>query len=117
MLDFSLASFDEIATELGSRLKALRLAQGLQQTELATRAGVSRYVVQELEGSGKCTLASLLRIIQALGRESELQTLFALHMHSIAQMEQVASAKRARAPRKYTGKGAHTSAAASQRKA
>ena len=38
MLDFSLSSFDEIACELGARLKALRLAQGLQQTELATRA-------------------------------------------------------------------------------
>jgi len=30
MLDFSLASFDEIVSELGARLKTLRLAQGLQ---------------------------------------------------------------------------------------
>jgi DNA-binding XRE family transcriptional regulator len=45
MLDFGLASFDEIACELGARPKALRLAHGLQQTELATRAGLSRFVV------------------------------------------------------------------------
>lgn len=106
ILDFSLASFDEIASELGARLKALRLAQGLQQTELATRAGVSRYVVQELESSGKCTLLSLLRIVQALGRESDLQGLFELKVNSIAQMELADSARRVRAPRKYSRKGA-----------
>ena len=100
-LDFSLASFDEIADALGAKLKALRLAQGLQQTELATRAGVSRYVVQELEGSGKGTLMSLLRIVQALGRESDLQGLFELKVNSIAQMEQAERAHRVRAPRKY----------------
>lgn len=102
MLDFSLASFDELAHELGSRLKALRLAQGLQQTELAKRAGVSRYVVQELESSGKITLTSLLRIVQALGREADLQNLFELKVASIAQMEQAEGSKRERAPRKYT---------------
>ena len=106
MLNFSLASFDEISSELGTRLKALRLAQGLQQTELATRAGVSRYVVQELEGYGKCTLMSLLRIVQALGRVSDLQGLFTLKVNSIAQMEQAEGARRVRAPRKYPRKHA-----------
>jgi transcriptional regulator with XRE-family HTH domain len=104
MLDFSLASFEEIAHALGGRLKVLRLAQGLQQTELAARAGVSRYVVQELEASGKGTLMSLLRIIQALGRESDLQGLFELKVNSIAKMEQAEGANRMRAPRKYTRK-------------
>ena len=104
ILDFSLASFDEIAHALGTRLKVLRLAQGLQQTELATRAGVSRYVVQELEGSGKGSLMSLLRVVQALGRESDLQGLFELTVNSIAQMEQAERAHRQRAPRKYPRK-------------
>lgn len=103
MLDFSLSSFDEIACELGARLKALRLFRGMQQTELATRAGVSRYVVQELESSGKCTLISWLRIVQTLGRESELQELFQLKINSIAAMERVEIAgKRKRAPRKIS---------------
>ena len=106
MIDFSLASFDEIACELGARLKTLRLAQGLQQIELAHRAGVSRFVVQELESAGKCTLISLLRITQALGRESDLQGLFELKVNSIAQMEQAESASRMRAPRKYARKPA-----------
>lgn len=109
IVDFSLASFGEIASALGARLKALRLAQGLQQTELAARAGVSRYVVQELEGSGKCTLMSWLRIVQALGREADLQGLFELKVNSIAQMEQADSARRVRAPRKYSRKRATAS--------
>jgi transcriptional regulator with XRE-family HTH domain len=104
MLDFTLASFDEIASSLGMRLKALRLSQGLQQSELATRAGVSRFIVQELEREGKATLNSLLRIVKALGRESELQGLFELHLNSIAEMERAEGAKRERAPRKYSRK-------------
>ena len=103
MLNFSLASFDEMSSELGARLKALRLFRGMQQTELATRAGVSRYIVQELENSGKCTLIAWLRIVYALGRESELQDLFQLKINSIAAMEREERAsKRKRAPRKIT---------------
>jgi transcriptional regulator with XRE-family HTH domain len=86
-LVFILASFSEIAPVLGARPKALRLAQGLQQTELAARAGVSRYAGQELEGLGKGSLISLLRVVQALGRESDLQGLFKLTVNSIAQMK------------------------------
>ena len=104
IISFSLASFEEVASELGARLRALRLAQGLQQTELAARAGVSRYVVQELEGSGKSTIQSFLRIVQALGRESELEGLFQLKVQSIAQMEQSEGLKRVRAPRKGSPK-------------
>jgi len=103
-IDFSLASFSEIASELGARIRALRLDQGLQQTELASRAGVSRFVVQQLESSGQCTLTSLLRIVQTLGRESELQGLFQMHVRSIAQMERAERAKRTRAPRKNSRK-------------
>ena len=96
-LDFDLASFEEIAVELGARLRALRLAQCLQQTELARRAGVSRYVVQELESSGKCTLHTMLRVSQALGRLSDLQGLFEPQLHSIADMERAERAPRERA--------------------
>ena len=93
-----------MASELGLRLKALRLDQGLQQIELASRAGVSRFVVQQLESSGQCTLISLLRIVQTLGRESELQALFQIHVRSIAEMERAERAKRTRAPRRNSRK-------------
>ena len=103
-LNFGLSTVDEIATELGARLKVLRLAQGLQQGELASRAGVSRTTVTTLENQGQTTLASLLKVVMALGREADLEPLFEIKIQSIAQMEQAEAAKRMRAPRKYSRK-------------
>lgn len=99
MLDFGFASADEIARELSDRLKQVRLARGLQQSELAARAGVSRGTVMGLEKSGNCTISSLVRIVQALDLVDELQSLFVLKVVSIADME-----KHAEAPRKRVRK-------------
>ena len=44
----------------------------------------------------------MLRILQALGHESELQGLFVRQVGTIAQMEQAAGLERVRAPRKNT---------------
>jgi len=100
MLDFKLAAFEEMGLELGARLKVLRLVKNWQQTELASRAGVSRYVIQELESRGKCSLESFLRLAFALGRDDELSALFKLKTDSIAQMEREERAQRKRAPRR-----------------
>lgn len=102
MFDFGLSTVDEIAQELGRRLKTARLAQGLQQGELASRAGVSRATVTALENHGRSTLNSLIRVVQALGLEQDLQPLFEFKVESIAQMEHAEADKRQRAPRKYT---------------
>ena len=98
-LSFSLSSFTEVAQELGSRLRALRLYQELSQVDLASRAGVSRFVVQELE-AGRGALQSVLRVSQALGRIEDLQPLFKVHVRSIREMEAAELPKRQRAPRK-----------------
>lgn len=107
-MNFGLSTADEIATELGARLKALRLAQGLQQGELASRAGVSRNTIVTLENRGQTTLASLLKVVMALGREADLEPLFEIKIQSIAQMEQAEAAKRIRAPRKFSRKKTST---------
>jgi transcriptional regulator with XRE-family HTH domain len=99
-LDFSFSSPDEIARELARRLKAARLAQGLQQPELALRAGLSVGTVKALENKGQSTLSSLIRVVQALGLTQDLQQAFVLQVHSIAQMEQAQQAARRRAPRR-----------------
>ena len=110
LLDFSFATVDEIAQELAGRLKAARLAQGLQQSELALRAGVSAGTVKALEKNGQSTVTSLIRVVQALGLTQDLQQAFVLEVRSIAQMEQAQRAQRQRAPRKpkgtSTGRGA-----------
>ncbi len=104
MLDFSFSTPDEIAWELAHRLKAARLSQGLQQPELALRAGVSVGTVKALENTGQSTVASLIRVVQALGLTKDLQQAFVLQVRSIADMEQQAQqAQRRRAPRRPLG--------------
>jgi transcriptional regulator with XRE-family HTH domain len=105
VLDFSFATADEIAQELARRLKAARLAQGLQQSELALRAGVSAGTVKALEKKGQSTVGSMIRVVQALGLTQDLQRAFVLEVRSIAQMEQAQRAQRQRAPRKPRATG------------
>lgn len=105
ILDFGFATADEICVELGARLKAARLAQGLLQAELAARAGLSRGTVTALEQTGQSTVTSLVRVVQALGLVDDLQDLFKLKTRSIAEMEQNARSERKRASRKRQPSG------------
>ncbi len=101
-LDFTFASHAEILNELGGRLRAQRLAQGLPQAELAAMAGVSLGTIKSLERSGATSLATLIRVVQALGLIDHLQPLFELPRQSIAAMEKAQQAQRVRAPRRKT---------------
>jgi transcriptional regulator with XRE-family HTH domain len=105
MLDFTLATAEEICIELGTRLKAARLAQGLRQIELAARAGLSRGTVNTLENTGQSTLASLVRVTRALDLVDDLQDLFKLKARSIAEMERNEQSRRKRASRKREREG------------
>ena len=103
MLDFAFSTINEITAELGLRLKAVRLSQSLTQADLADRAGVSVGTVKALEKTGQSSVASLARVVQALGLTDQLQSLFVLKVQSIAEMEQAQLATRQRAPRKARG--------------
>ena len=98
MLDFTFASNAEVALELGRRLKAQRLAQNLQQTELAARAGVARGTVQNLEAKGQCSLESLVRIVRVLGLVEDLARMFELKApQSVAELARIEQSERQRA--------------------
>jgi transcriptional regulator with XRE-family HTH domain len=99
MLDFGFASEQEIRLELGRRLRAQRLAQGLSQVQLAQQAGIGVNTLKLLEGKGKCTFENFIRTVLALGLADELQSLLLLKRDSIARMEQAEKARRIRAPR------------------
>ncbi len=99
-MNFTLASVDEILQQLGERLRAQRLAQGLPQHELAAMAGLSLGAVRKLENSGQSTLDTLVRVTQALGLVEELHPLFVFRRQSIAEMERAVQARRQRAPRR-----------------
>jgi len=98
-MDFSFATYDEILQELGSRLRAQRLAQSLTQQQLADMASLSLGAVKTLERNGSSSLETLVRVVQALGLADDLAPLFELKLHSIAQMQLLSQAKRQRAPR------------------
>jgi HTH-type transcriptional regulator / antitoxin HipB len=73
---FALHTPDEIAAELGRRLRALRLAHRWRRVTLAERTGVSASTIQRFETSGKITLENLLRLAEGLGRADELAAMF-----------------------------------------
>jgi transcriptional regulator with XRE-family HTH domain len=100
-VSLDLAPADEILQTLGQRMRAQRLIQGLPQRELAQMAGLSLGALRKLESSGRCSLETLVRAVQALGLVDELQDLFTPKRQSIAQMEQTeVASRRQRAPRR-----------------
>lgn len=60
---------DEIEATLGQRLKALRIAENLDQRTVAARAGVSVNAVKHLE-SGRGTIRSLVAVLRVLRRDN-----------------------------------------------
>jgi transcriptional regulator with XRE-family HTH domain len=102
MLQFELATTREIAQEFGSRLRAHRLAQNLQQSELAARAGVSERALRNFERSGRASFDLFLRVAMVLGLVESLSSLFEPKPKSIRSMEQ-ASRRRQRASRRLSG--------------
>ncbi|MBP9093669.1 helix-turn-helix transcriptional regulator [bacterium] len=98
-MQFDLATPDEIAHEFGNRIRAHRLAENLQQSELAARAGVSERALRNFERSGRGTFDLFLRLAMALGLIDSMTNLFELRPKSIKAMEQ-AELRRQRASRR-----------------
>ena len=67
----SLAAMAEIA----SRLKAYRIDYPLSQQDLADKAGVSRRSITNLENGEDVQLSTLIKVLMALGLDSNLDLL------------------------------------------
>lgn len=98
--DVSLLHPDEIGRWVGERLAEHRLTANLTREMLAQRAGVSAEAIKVAETRGRSSLATLARLLAALGLQDRLQALFALGpAKSIAELELLEAApmrKRAR---------------------
>ena len=68
-------SADDWENQLGLELRSLRLRQDVDQRTLADRAGVALNVVKHLETGKGSTLASLVKVLRALGRVEWLNSL------------------------------------------
>jgi hypothetical protein len=96
---FKLATAQEVASELGQRLRARRLSLNQSQAETAARAGVSLGALRNLERSGLVTVEVMLRVASTLGLLQQLEPVFVTRAASIEQME-AASRVRRRAGRR-----------------
>jgi transcriptional regulator with XRE-family HTH domain len=76
MLSLLSATPSECARLLASRAKALRVARGLTQGELAARAGVALSTLRAFERSGHIALHRLLAVAHVLGALPEFEALF-----------------------------------------
>ena len=100
--EFGLATPQEIAREIGARLRVQRLRQSLTQDELAARAAVSASALKTLESTGKSTVETLVRVAGALGLQTDFAQLFVPKVvSSIVDLERLERAQqRLRAPRR-----------------
>ena len=58
----------EVLQEIGHRLRVLRRARGLTQTEAAERAGLSRNTLYRAEQGDNPTLQTVIRLLRTYGR-------------------------------------------------
>jgi transcriptional regulator with XRE-family HTH domain len=61
--------------DLGRQLRAIRLARGWDQAELAERASVARPVISRLENGSGTAVSSLVKVVVALDATEWLQVL------------------------------------------
>jgi transcriptional regulator with XRE-family HTH domain len=66
MSDLQFKSSHELQTELGRRIRQLRLSRNIDQRAAAEKAGVTRATLQNLEAGRGSSVQTLLRILKAL---------------------------------------------------
>lgn len=88
-----------VLEELGDRIRRGRLNRNVAQADLARAAGVSRTVLQRLEGGRGCTLENLVRILRALGVLGQLDAFLPDPGYSPIQLAKLHGAVRERASR------------------
>lgn len=71
-MDIGLMSPDELAAELGGRVRSERLRRNWTQQTLAERSGVSRWTVTRMEAGDSVALSNFLAVLVALGRSDDL---------------------------------------------
>jgi len=79
------AGIEESLSEIGSRIKDLRIAACYTQKDLAKKSGISLSSIQRIEQGQSVQLDNMLRVMKALGLLSKLETAF--HVQSITPMQ------------------------------
>jgi len=93
---------DEWEARIGSQVREERLRRGIDQASLATAANVSTQSLSGLENGAGSRLATLIKVVRALGREAWLENLAPLTEVSPLAMlrDRDRATPRRRAPRR-----------------
>lgn len=91
---------DQWEAELGRQIRALRLRQNLDQTELADRAGIALNAVKNLERGRGSTLRSLIQVLRVLNRVEWLRALAPAVSISPVQMLKTKAPRQRASPRR-----------------
>lgn len=93
MVDFALAVPDEVCVAFGERARARRLMLNLSVDELAARVGISTKTLGNFERTGRCTLETFVRVLEALGALPDLQNVLLTQSSTIEDMRQKAAVR------------------------
>ncbi|NNN05602.1 MAG: helix-turn-helix domain-containing protein [Elusimicrobia bacterium] len=66
---------EELASEIGGNIRALRLLKNIPQKSLAAHAGVSLTALRHLESAQGANLMTFIRVVRALDKEEWLRSL------------------------------------------
>ncbi|PTA70674.1 MULTISPECIES: helix-turn-helix transcriptional regulator [unclassified Stenotrophomonas] len=72
MSHIPIQSPDELAEDLGRRIRARRLSANISQAALADKAGISRRALIQLEGGQGSSIRTLICVLKALGLAEHL---------------------------------------------
>ena len=94
---------DEIAADVGQKLKTLRVHKNLEQAEVAARAGISVRSLRNLENGDGSSLHTLILVLRVLGRESWLDTIAPVPtINPVMMTRDAVPRRRASKPRRRT---------------
>lgn len=99
IVDYQFLTIADLARTVGAQARDFRIRKGMEQVEVAKIAGVSERTVRDLEQGGGSSLATLLRVMKALGTLNSLDKLFP----PAATVDPLALLKRSK-PRQRVGK-------------
>jgi transcriptional regulator with XRE-family HTH domain len=77
MISIEYKTQTEILQDIGARAKSARLRENMSRKTLADKAGVAEASLKRFETTGHISLSSLVQVLTALDRLSELDELLA----------------------------------------
>ena len=99
-------NISEILAELGRNVRGVRIQRGMEQAQLAERAGISTSALSHLENGHGSTLQSFVRVLRALGLDAGLNKLVpGAVFDPLSITRDAAPRQRSRRPRKQPTRG------------